>query len=84
MAEKQRVKALTELRTLDEAALVKKVAELKKELVEAHRGNAAGELPNPRAIGKLRKQIAQAFTLLTAKRREAKAAKFAKAKEEEK
>jgi ribosomal protein L29 len=66
---KQQSKAtdtLEDLRKLDNKALETKVAELKKELVEQHRANAAQELPNPAVIGKTRKQIARALTLLQA------------------
>jgi ribosomal protein L29 len=69
MADKKKqsaLESLEDLRKLDSKALETKVAELKKELVEQHRANAAQELPNPAVIGKTRKQIARALTLLQA------------------
>jgi ribosomal protein L29 len=72
---------LEDLRKLDSKELEAKVAELKKELVEQHRANAAQELPNPAVIGKTRKQIARALTLLNGKGKQQPAQE---AKEEEK
>lgn len=64
MAEKKQLKPLAELRTLDATALEQKISELRAQLVEQQRAHAAQELPSTAAITKLRKQIAQAHTLL--------------------
>jgi ribosomal protein L29 len=72
---------LEDLRKLDSKELEAKIAELKKELVEQHRANAAQELPNPAVIGKTRKQIARALTFLNGKGKQQPAQE---AKEEEK
>ncbi|HSE60666.1 MAG TPA: 50S ribosomal protein L29 [Candidatus Saccharimonadales bacterium] len=86
MADKKQKKLATieELRKLDTAALTAKVAELKKELVEQQRAHAAQELPNPAVIGKTRKQIAQALTLLQAAKPKRGEVAEEPAKEEEK
>lgn len=72
MADKKQKQSITqELRALDEQALQSKLAELKKELVEQHRAHAAQELPGSHLIGKTRKQIAIANTLLAEVKRKA-------------
>lgn len=72
MADKKQKQSITqELRALDEQALQNKLAELKKELVEQHRAHAAQELPGSHLIGKTRKQIAIANTLLAEAKRKA-------------
>lgn len=63
MANKKTVKA-AEVQTIDQ--LVEQLAAKRKDLLDAKRGNAAGELTNPRVIGSTRKEIAR---LLTAKRK---------------
>lgn len=63
MATKKTVKA-AEVQTIDQ--LVEQLAAKRKDLLDAKRGNAAGELTNPRVIGSTRKEIAR---LLTAKRK---------------
>jgi ribosomal protein L29 len=72
---KQSTATVEDLRKLDSKELTAKVAELKKELVEQHRSNAAQELPNPGIIRKTRRQIAVALTLLNEKKSEVPAAK---------
>lgn len=61
-------------KTVKEAAVVKTVEDLHKELaqkrqdlIEARRSNAAGELVNPRAITGYRKDIARLLTEINAK-----------------
>jgi large subunit ribosomal protein L29 len=61
-----------ELRTKTVEDLQKLLADTKKDLIEAKRSLAAGELPNPRVVGKNRRLIARINTLLTAKRNEEK------------
>lgn len=72
MAEvKKKTKMLDTFRNMDEKSLIQQIADLRKQLVEHHRANAASELPSPAVIGKTRKQIAQALIVLgqkTAKR----------------
>jgi large subunit ribosomal protein L29 len=79
MADKKQKKqsqlSVEELRKLDSKELTAKVAELKVELVEQHRSNAAQELPNPGIIRKTRRQIATVLTLLNEKKGETPAAK---------
>jgi ribosomal protein L29 len=59
MADKKTTK--TEAKKV-ELSLSEQLAEKRKELIEAKRGHAAGELQNPRAIGKIRKDIARMLT----------------------
>ena len=68
---KVKTNLLTQLRELDDQALVKKIAELRKELVEHHRANAAGEIASTAVINKTRKAIAKALTVLAEKKRQA-------------
>ena len=49
-----------------EADLQKDLADLRKELIETRRAHKSGELVNPRAIGKTRKEIARLLTKLNA------------------
>lgn len=65
MAEAKKVKAVEDFRAMNEKDLQLKIAELKKQLVEHHRSNAANELPSSAVIGKTRKQIAKAYTVLS-------------------
>ncbi|MDR1032852.1 MAG: 50S ribosomal protein L29 [Candidatus Nomurabacteria bacterium] len=51
-----------------ELSLPEQLAEKRKELIEAKRGHAAGELQNPRAIGQIRKDIARIMTEINAKK----------------
>lgn len=67
MADAKKVKAVVAFRELDQKALETKVAELRKELVEQQRSHKAGELPSPAVIGKTRKSIATALTVLSEK-----------------
>lgn len=54
-----------ELREKSVEELVKLVAEAQRELVEAKRSLAAGELANPRHITSLRRDIARMKTVMT-------------------
>lgn len=65
MAEAKKVKAVEDFRAMNEKDLQLKIAELKKQLVEHHRSNAANELPSSAVIGKTRKEIAKALTVLS-------------------
>lgn len=64
MADKKKTKSLIDFRKMTEKELREKVAELKKQLTEQHRSNAASELPSTSVIGKTRKEIAKALTVL--------------------
>lgn len=64
MAEAKKVKSLEDFRTMNEKDLQLKLAELRKQLVEHHRANAANELPSAAVIAKTRKDIAKALTVL--------------------
>ena len=66
-AKKAKVNVIAEFRNLDEKALVDKIADLRKEMVEQHRAYKAGELPSTAAIAKTRKSIAKAMTVLREK-----------------
>lgn len=66
-AKKAKVNVIADYRTLDEKQLVEKIADLRKEMVEHHRANKAGELPSTAAIAKTRKSIAKALTVLREK-----------------
>ncbi|HSE29587.1 MAG TPA: 50S ribosomal protein L29 [Candidatus Saccharimonadales bacterium] len=67
MAETKKVKAVNDFRAMSEKDLQQKVAELKKQLVEFHRSNAANELASSAVIGKTRKEIAKALSVLSEK-----------------
>ena len=54
----------TELRTKSVADLQKLLAEKRAELSENKRSLAAGELPNPRVVGNIRRDIARILTCL--------------------
>ncbi len=71
---KQKLSTVEELRKLDEQALTSKIAELKVQLVEQHRALAAQELPGSHVIGKTRKEIAKAMTILGEAKRAAPSA----------
>lgn len=77
---KNKTKPVQDFRTMDEATLQAKLAELRKELVEQHRANAAQELPSPAVIRKTRKEIAKTLTILREKRQQP----VAEVKEQEK
>jgi len=64
-------KVATELLKLSPEDLKQKVVELKKDIVEQKRALAAGELANPHAVKKTRREIAIALTLLNQPRDEA-------------
>jgi len=70
MAEaKKTTKLIVDLRAMDVQQISEKIAELKKQLVEHHRANHAGELPSSAVIGKTRKGIAQAEQVRSEKQR---------------
>lgn len=71
MAQEKTVSAKTDFRALDEAQIIAKVAELRRELVEHHRSNAAGEIASPAVISKTRKSIAKLLTILGEKQQAA-------------
>lgn len=50
-----------------------KLAELRKDLRDAKRSNAANELPNPRVIGNTKRDIARTLTAINATNREKEA-----------
>lgn len=79
MADAKKTKLITELRALNDKDIAQKIADMRKELVEQHRAHAAGELPSPAAIRKIRKDIAKALTVQSEQ-----AAKAAAQKEQEK
>lgn len=57
-------KLVKDLQKLSSAELTQRVTELRAQLVEQKRARAAGELANPHAIKKTRREIATALTLL--------------------
>jgi ribosomal protein L29 len=64
---KKKVNVLEDFRKMEFDDLVTKIADLRRELVEQHRANKAGELPSAAAIAKTRKSIAKAMTVLAEK-----------------
>lgn len=60
-------KISTELSKLSASELQQRVIELKAQQVEQKRARAAGELANPHAIKKTRREIAVALTLQVGK-----------------
>lgn len=58
-------KLVKDLQKLSSAELTQRVTELRAQLVEQKRARAAGELANPHAIKKTRREIATALTLLS-------------------
>lgn len=58
-----------ELREKTTAELATKLSEVQKDLADARRGLAAGELVNPRVIGAYKKDIARLKTLIVEKAR---------------
>lgn len=65
-----------------EADLQKDLETLRKDFIETKRAHKAGELVNPRAITKARKEIARVLTKLNAPKKEAEVAPKAKDKED--
>ena len=57
-------RVIEDLKKLSAKELEARVAELKQQLVEQKRARAAGELANPHAVKKTRREIAVALTLL--------------------
>ena len=56
-----------ELRDMTHEELAKQLTDVRKDLADARRSHVAGELVNPRVIGKTRKTIARIQTLLAEK-----------------
>lgn len=69
MAKKEAPK---DLRSLDVKALDKKAQELAQDLLAAKKSLADQSLPNPRVIGKIRREIARIKTILNEKAKEEK------------
>lgn len=66
---------VAELRTKKPAELATLLSETQKELADARRGLAAGELANPRVITKARKDIARIMTVMSNVTKQEKEAK---------
>lgn len=60
-----------DLRKEDLKVLASKLVDVQKDLTEAHRTHAAGELVNPRVLRNYRKDIARLKTVMVEKAREA-------------
>ena len=56
---------VAELRSKKPAELTKLLQDTQKDLADARRGLAAGELQNPRVISRHRKEIAQIMTVMS-------------------
>ena len=73
MAEKKTTKKIAnaeEVKTLEQ--LRETLATKRQDLIEAHRGHAAGELANPRVLSATRKEIARLLTAIRAAENEQK------------
>ena len=66
-AKTAKVNVMEDFRKMDDKALVEKIADLRKEMVEQHRAHKAGELASPAVLNKIRKNIAKAMTALSEK-----------------
>lgn len=66
-AKTAKVNIMEDFRKMDDKALVEKIADLRKEMVEQHRAHKAGELASPAVLNKIRKNIAKAMTVLSEK-----------------
>lgn len=64
-------KVTKDLLKLSKGELQNRVTELRTQMVEQKRARAAGELANPHAIKKTRREIAVALTLLSGKEKDA-------------
>jgi ribosomal protein L29 len=64
-------KVTQDLLKLSKDDLTRRVFELRAQLVEQRRARAAGELANPHAIKKTRREIAVALTLVSAPEKDA-------------
>ena len=60
-------KKLADLRTKDVTELGKVLVDTKKDLLEARKSLAANELANPKAVNKMRKEIARINTIVAQK-----------------
>lgn len=66
MAEKKSTKKATEAKKVNSLEdLQKQLETQRKDLLQAKLGNQSGELQNPRAITKLRKEIARTMTAIS-------------------
>ena len=65
MAETKKTAKAAVVKTVDD--LKKEVAEKRKDLLQAKRSHAAGELVNPKALRSLRKDIARLLTQINEK-----------------
>lgn len=66
-AKNAKVNVMEDFRKMDNKALVEKIADLRKEMVEQHRAHKAGELASPAVLNKIRKNVAKAMTALSEK-----------------
>lgn len=64
-------KVIKDLLKLSQDDLQNRITELRAQLVEQKRARAAGELANPHAIKKTRREIAVALTLLNGQEEDA-------------
>jgi ribosomal protein L29 len=64
-------KVIKDLLKLSQDDLQNRITELRVQLVEQRRARAAGELANPHAIKKTRREIAVALTLLNGQEEDA-------------
>jgi ribosomal protein L29 len=64
MADKKTIKKTTEVKTIE--TLRTELATKQADQLEAKRGNAAGELANPRVLTVIRKEIARLHTAIRA------------------
>jgi ribosomal protein L29 len=69
MADKKKIKLITELRALDEKQLAERLQTARQTLVEHRRSLAAQELPSTAVIRKTRREVATALAVLGEKRR---------------
>lgn len=63
-----KVNPLDAMRKLSEKELMAKVSELRATMAEHHRSLKVRELPNTNVIAKLRREVAQALTVLNTKK----------------
>lgn len=73
----------SELRSKSVKELHDLLAQSRKSMLENKRSLAAGELPNPRVVGKTRRDIARIMTMINEKVTESSAKSTDKAKEGE-
>lgn len=68
----KKIKSIVDFRGMSQQDLQTKIAELRAQLTEHHRSLSANELPSTSVIGKTRKDIAKALTVLGEQRRQEK------------